>query len=96
MTEEEHQKHIKFLVGMAEASQKLKDAETPEQRQRSIELRKSAESRLSIKYEEDGSWRINYTLPTGQIIAINNRMPAGLALAQIRGIMANFALTAPR
>lgn len=95
MTEEEHQKHIAFLVGMAEASRKLKDAETPEQRQRLIGMIKSAESRLSIKYEEDGSWRIDYALPTGQIIAISNRMTASLALAQIRGIMVNFALTVP-
>ena len=51
----------------------------------------AADATLSVAYDEDGKWRINYTLPRKAIIGIHNRQPAELARAQIRGMMADFA-----
>jgi hypothetical protein len=54
-----------------------------------------AEKRLSIRYEEDGKWRIEYTLPRGATIAICNFHNAEMSRAQIRGMLVAFAEGVP-
>lgn len=54
-------------------------------------LHRLAEAALSISYEEAGRWRITYTMPHGDIIGISSKMPAELAMVQIRGMMADFS-----
>ena len=54
-------------------------------------LRKLAEQRLTIDYEEDGRWRIAYHLERGAVISFNNRMCADQVKVQLRGILAEFA-----
>lgn len=53
-------------------------------------LHRLAEAALSISYEEDGRWRINYRMPRGAVIGLSSKYPAELAMAQMRGIMADF------
>lgn len=55
------------------------------------ELHSAAEATLSVRYNEPNRWGINYTLPRGAIISINSKMPVELAMAQIRGMLADFA-----
>lgn len=54
-------------------------------------VRELALSRLSVKYQEDGKWRINYTMQNGSVIAVVNRHSAEMAIAQIAGIVADMA-----
>lgn len=49
-----------------------------------------AEATLSIAYEKEGRWRINYKMLRGAVIGVSSATPAELAMAQIRGIMADF------
>lgn len=66
-------------------------AETARDDQADHETHEAADATLSVAYDEEGKWRINYTLPRKAVIGINNRQPAELARAQIRGMMADFA-----
>lgn len=53
--------------------------------------RELALSRLSVKYQEDGKWRINYTMENGSVIGVVNRHSAEMAIAQIAGIVSDIA-----
>ena len=53
--------------------------------------RQRAEASLTIRYEADAAWGINYTLPNKSVIPFNNRQDVRLVMAQLRGMLADFA-----
>lgn len=55
-------------------------------------MRERARQRLSVKYEEPGVvWRVNYEHDNKSVTPITSKYPAENAVAQIAGMMSDFA-----